>query len=74
MHFPLEAAPGFLKRLWADQQESGLLYKEKVSLTPNYGGSSILPPKLWNGLIYPLNFAKPAKSPPRAVLGGGLLQ
>jgi hypothetical protein len=27
--------------------------------------------KLGNGLIYPLNFAKLAKSPHRAVLGGG---
>jgi hypothetical protein len=38
---------------------------------PNYKGWSTLPSELWNGLIYPLNFAKPAKSLPRAVLGGG---
>jgi hypothetical protein len=49
-----------------------LLFNGKSLLDPpNYWGVSTLPPKLWNGLIYSLNFAKPAKSPPRAVLSGG---
>jgi hypothetical protein len=29
-------------------------------------GAVYFTPKLWNGLIYPLNFAKLVKSPPRA--------
>jgi hypothetical protein len=44
---------------------------KKSNWPPNYWGWFSLPPQLWNGLIYPLNFAKPAKSPPRAVLDGG---
>jgi hypothetical protein len=45
--------------------------RKKSNWPPNYWGWSSLPPQLWNGLIYPLNFAIPAKSPPRAVLDGG---
>jgi hypothetical protein len=33
---------------------------KKSTWPPNYWGWSSLPSQLWNGLIYPLNFAKPA--------------
>jgi hypothetical protein len=49
------------------------ILRKKSTSPPNYEGGLLYPP-LRNSLIYPLNFAKPAKSPPRAVLDSGLLQ
>jgi hypothetical protein len=54
--------------------QSSIVIGKSLIDPPNYWGWSSLSPQLWNDLIYPLNFAKPAKSPPRAVLDGGLLQ
>jgi hypothetical protein len=49
---------------------SNVILKEKIYFTLNYGVVYFIPQTMKRSIL-PLNFAKPAKSPPRAVLDGG---